>query len=76
VKKLKTMCQGKSLRLGLYGCPGCGIKLEIFSDEVKVKCYNCGEMVYRENVTPCIDWCVSARKCVAENKNKKGGATC
>lgn len=64
MKKLKTACQGKNLRLGLYGCPNCGTKLEIFSDEAGVKCYNCGEMVYRERITPCIDWCVSAHDCV------------
>ncbi len=70
---MKTVCTGKdhSLRLGLYRCPKCGTKLEIFSDEAGVKCYRCGDMVYRQNITPCIDWCVSAHECVGGNNLKE-----
>lgn len=65
------MSQKNNLRLGLYRCPGCGTKVEIFSDESRVKCYNCGGVVYREKLSPCIDWCVSAHECVAKNRIQK-----
>lgn len=68
-----SACAGQEskLRLGLYRCPECGAKVEIFSDESKVKCYHCGGMVYREKVSACIDWCVSAHECVGKNKNQQ-----
>ncbi len=67
------LCAGQknNLRLGLYRCPECGAKMEIFSDESEIKCYNCGGTVYREKLSPCIDWCVSAHDCTARNKNRK-----
>ncbi|MFQ5853687.1 MAG: hypothetical protein ACE5JU_24275 [Candidatus Binatia bacterium] len=38
----------RNLQVELYKCPKCGTEIEIFSNEVKVKCYHCGGMVYRE----------------------------
>ena len=41
-----TRCPGqdsRNLRVKLYKCPKCGAGVEIFSDEVKVKCRKCGE---------------------------------
>ena len=68
-----SLCTGQenSLRLGLYRCPQCGTRVQIFSDEATVKCYSCGGMVVREQVAPCMDWCVSAHECVGRNKNEK-----
>ena len=68
-----SLCSGQknNLRLGLYRCPECGTKVEIFSDENEVMCYSCGGMVYREKLSPCIDWCVSARECAGVNNNHK-----
>ena len=63
--------QKNNLRLGLYRCPGCGRKVEIFSDESEVNCYHCGETVSRNKVLPCIDWCVSVHECVAQNGIQK-----
>lgn len=60
-------CPGQDsgkLRVSLHKCLNCGAKVEIFSDEVKVKCLKCGEMVYREETPSCIDWCASARQCL------------
>jgi len=62
--KPSSSCQSPNLRLGLYKCPGCGAEIEIFSNERQVKCYHCGETVYREKALPCIEWCASARKCL------------
>jgi len=59
----------------LFKCPSCGAEVEIFSNEVKVKCYQCGEMVYRERMPSCIDWCASARQCLGKERwqQMKGG---
>ncbi len=60
----------RKLRLGLYKCPNCGAQLEIFSDEVAVGCYECGDPVYRDGTAPpCIDWCASARQCLEEESH-------
>lgn len=36
----------RNLRIELYRCPKCGYEVEVFSDEAKVKCPHCGEMVH------------------------------
>ncbi len=67
-------CPGQlftNIRVELYRCPNCGAEVEIFSDEIKVKCYNCGGNVYRERIPSCIDWCASARQCLGEEKWKE-----
>ncbi len=73
MRELKTACSEKSnsLRLGLYRCPKCGTKLEIFSDEAKVRCFKCGGIVYRQESTPCIDWCALAHECLGENGSRR-----
>ena len=77
MKSSPCTSQTNKLRLGLYRCPNCNVKVEIFSDENSVQCYNCDEKIYREKVSPCIDWCVSAHDCVEKNKNhKKEMQTC
>jgi Fe-S-cluster-containing dehydrogenase component len=43
----------------------------MFSDELKVKCHKCGEMVYKEKIPSCIDWCASARQCLGEERWKE-----
>jgi ribosomal protein S27E len=58
----------RKLRVGLHKCPHCGTEVEIFSDESRIKCYKCGEMVHREKMPSCIDWCASARECLGEER--------
>ncbi len=58
----------RKLRVELYKCPSCGAEIEIFSDELKMKCQKCGEIVYKENIPSCIDWCASARQCLGEKR--------
>lgn len=68
---MRSICPGqdrRNLRVELYRCPNCFTEVEIFSDEVKVKCYNCGTMVYKERLPSCIDWCASARQCLGEER--------
>ena len=62
---------GKNLRAAIYKCPKCGAEVEIFSDEIRVKCRNCGEQVYTEKVPSCIEWCASACECLGEERWKR-----
>ena len=58
----------RNLRVYLIKCPKCGYEVEIFSDEAKRRCYRCGEVVYREKMPSCIEWCASARQCLGEER--------
>lgn len=58
----------RNLRAEIHPCPKCGYGVEIFSDEARVKCYQCGEIVYREKTPSCIDWCSAARQCLGEER--------
>ncbi len=60
----------RKLRVALYKCPTCGAEVEMFSDELKIKCQKCGQYVYKEKMPSCIDWCASARKCLGEDRWK------
>jgi DNA-directed RNA polymerase subunit RPC12/RpoP len=69
-----TKCPGqdlRNLRVSLHKCPNCGAEVEMFSDEIRVKCPKCGEKVYREQVSSCIDWCAKARECLGEERWKQ-----
>ena len=68
---MTTKCPGqdmRNLRVKLYKCPNCGKEVEIFSDELKLKCPQCHKYVYTEKTPSCIDWCASARKCLGEDR--------
>ena len=56
------------LKVGIHKCPHCGYEVEIFSDEIKVKCPKCKKDVYREKTPSCIDWCQYARQCLGEER--------
>lgn len=57
-------------------CVRCGYATEIFSDEIKVKCPKCKNLICKERLPSCVDWCKVAKDCIGEEKwNKlKGGA--
>lgn len=68
-----TQCPGqdmRNLRVSLHKCPSCGAEVEIFSDELRVKCQKCGQYVYKEKIPSCIDWCAAARQCLGEERWK------
>ena len=68
-----TRCPGqdsRNLRVALYKCPNCGAEVELFSDELKVRCHKCGKYIYKEKMPSCIDWCASARWCLGEERWK------
>ena len=48
----------------LFACPSCGKEVEIWSDEFKARCRNCGKPVYRSREMSCLDWCAMAEECV------------
>ncbi len=71
---MESRCPGQDsqkLRAALYKCPNCGAEVEIFSDEVNVKCRNCGEKVYSEKLPSCVEWCTAARQCLGEERWQK-----
>jgi len=51
-------------------CPQCGADVEVFSNDVQVKCENCGFTVYND-VESCIQWCKYARLCVGDELYRK-----
>jgi len=42
----------------------CGEDLEIWTDEMKVVCPQCGVTSWRDPETSCLQWCDKARECV------------
>lgn len=66
-----TRCPGQDnmqVRLELLKCPNCSAEIEMLSSEIKVKCSQCGQIVYRESVPTCIEWCAAARECLGEER--------
>jgi hemerythrin-like domain-containing protein/DNA-directed RNA polymerase subunit RPC12/RpoP len=45
-------------------CPKCGKEVEIWTDELKATCRNCGTKVLRAQQASCIEWCPHAKECV------------
>jgi ribosomal protein S27AE len=56
--------------LTIKKCPQCGEEVEIFSNDVKVACGNCGFIIYND-ITSCIQWCKYAKECVGEEMYRK-----
>jgi NADH pyrophosphatase NudC (nudix superfamily) len=59
---------GRELKVTVRACPSCGSEVEMFSDEIRVKCQNCGKYVCSESMPTCIEWCAKARECVGEER--------
>ncbi|MFC1899395.1 phosphohydrolase [Chloroflexota bacterium] len=71
---MTSKCPGqdsRNLRVSLHKCPECGYTVEIFSDELKLRCPKCRHMIYREKTPSCVDWCASARNCLGEERWKE-----
>ena len=46
-------------------CPSCGLSIEFFKDEPKLKCRNCGQLVVNPKINlGCAEWCRYAEKCM------------
>ena len=59
-------CPGQDRRKvkaeALY-CLKCGHETEIFSDEIQIRCPQCKELICRQRLPSCVDWCKSAKEC-------------
>jgi DNA-directed RNA polymerase subunit RPC12/RpoP len=58
-------------------CPKCGVDVEIWTDELKARCPECREMVFKSKAPSCIDWCQYAEQCVGPElleRLRNGGA--
>ena len=50
--------------LAIKKCPQCGEEVELFSNELSVKC-RCGFVVYND-IASCVQWCKYSKECVGE----------
>lgn len=55
--------------LAIKKCPQCGEEVEMFSNDIFVKC-RCGFEVYN-NIASCVQWCKYAKECVGEEMYNK-----
>jgi DNA-directed RNA polymerase subunit RPC12/RpoP len=53
----------RNLKADTVKCPKCGYKVEIFSDEIRLKCPKCSHMVFCKQKPSCVNWCKSSREC-------------
>lgn len=56
--------------LTIRKCPRCGEEVEVFSNDVSVKCGKCGFVVYND-IQSCFQWCKHARECLGEEMYRK-----
>ena len=54
--------------LAIKKCPHCGEEMELFSNDISVKCSGCGFMVYND-IQSC--WCRHAKECIGEEMYTK-----
>ena len=69
----------KTPTLAIKKCPQCGEDVELFSNDISVKCSTCGFVIYND-IASCVQWCRHARECVGEEMypetdGKEGGLT-
>lgn len=56
--------------LTIRRCPQCGAEVEIFSNDIKVKCGTCGFVIYND-LNSCVKWCRYAESCVGPELYKQ-----
>ncbi|MCL5674582.1 MAG: HD domain-containing protein [Candidatus Omnitrophica bacterium] len=47
-------------------CPSCGAEVEMWTDEVKLICPGCKNIIRREMDLACLEWCKYGKECVGE----------
>jgi hypothetical protein len=57
-------------KITMKKCPQCGAEVEVFSNDVSVKCSGGGFVVYND-IESCIQWCRHAKECVSEEMYRK-----
>lgn len=71
---LINKCPGQDKKnIGAEGlkCTGCGYEIEVFSDEIKIKCPKCGNISVKKVLPSCVDWCKAAAECVGQDTYTK-----
>ena len=66
---MTSKCPGqdkRNVKAETLTCAECGYSVEIFSDEVQVRCPKCKNLVCRQRLPSCVDWCKAARECIGE----------
>jgi hypothetical protein len=61
----------------MFDCPDCGEEIEIWTDEIRGVCSNCGRILFRDGYMSCLAWCKFAEDCIGEeayNRYKKNRA--
>ena len=69
-----SQCPGQDkryLKAEILNCPHCGYSVEIFSDEIQIRCPKCKNLVCRDRLPSCVDWCKAARECIGEKMFKQ-----
>ena len=61
----------RNLKTEVLRCLDCGYSIEIFSDEIQIRCPKCKNLFYRDRLPSCVDWCKAARECVGEGMFKQ-----
>lgn len=56
--------------LAIKKCPQCGEDVELFSNDILVKCSKCGFIVYND-IESCAQWCKHAKECLGEELYNK-----
>jgi endogenous inhibitor of DNA gyrase (YacG/DUF329 family) len=56
--------------LAIKKCPQCGEEVEVFSNDIAVKCSRCGFLVFND-IESCIEWCRYAKECVGDGMYNK-----
>jgi ribosomal protein S27AE len=56
--------------LAIKKCPRCGEEVELFSNDISVKCSGCGFVVFND-IASCVQWCKYAKECVGEEVYNK-----
>jgi len=67
-------CPGRDSRMAQpenITCLNCGHVAEIFSDEFKVECPKCKNLIRKERSPSCLDWCKAAKDCIGEEKRQQ-----
>ncbi len=54
-------------------CPWCKVSVEIWTDETRARCRNCGHVIVREMTQSCLDWCVKAKECLGVSESEETG---
>ncbi len=63
-------CPGRTsavayLSSAMVQCPACGMEVEIFGDEIRIRC-RCGGVVFREALPACAQWCRESERCFGQ----------